>query len=198
MKKQIILTLIICVIAGFSCKKGESLSEKRAKERKSIAKYISDNEINVIKADSIPNDAVFGEKDYYLLPSGLYINIESKGTGEKPKAGDNVIFRYYTFSMENDTLARAMTAKEVPNAVEFKYGTGLYSFIDQNNFSFHSLFVLNTLNNYTYVMKGIQEAFKYLSYDGAAYLIVPSSIGSAKAQDNVQAYRYEIRHIKIY
>jgi len=188
--------LSLCVLS--SCKKGESMSEKRAKERKSIEKYISNNEIQVIKADSIPDDAVFGEKDYYLLPSGLYIQIVEKGTGEKPEVGDNVLFRYCTFSLEDSRKIADPTSANLTNAVEFKYGSGLYCAIendyDNNNYSFHSYYVLNDL----YVIRGIQEAIGYLRYDGAASLIIPSAIGSANAQDYVQAYRYEIRNIKIY
>ena len=199
MKKQIIFTLIICAIAGFSCKKGESMSEKRAKERAAIAKYIADNDLQITEADNIPDDAVSGENEYYRLPSGLYIQILEKGTGEKPKTGDVVTFRYYTFNLSNDTLVKAMSSDETMNvinssyAVEYKYGNGSISNCTESEYYYHSY-----IRNDAYIIKGIQEAIGHLKYGGAAYLIVPSSIGCTEAQSDIQALRYEIRHIKIW
>ena len=186
---------LLSLLLLFSCKKGKSLSELRAEERAAIAKHITDNKLKITEADSIPDDAVFDETEYYHLPSGLYINIENKGTGEKPKKGDKVAFRYNTFDLSNNLLVPEMSSTEYyyRDAIEFKYGSGTCSFKNESEYSYNS----TILNSNSLIISGIHEAIGYLRVGGAAYLIVPSSIGSADAQSDIQAYRYEIRHIKI-
>ena len=167
------------------------MSEKRAKERAAIAQLIADSAY--IVTETMPVDTIFGEKEFYHSPSGLYIHIIEKGTGEKPKTNDNVTFRYNTFGLSsNDILVRAMEPAELKNAVEFKYGSGTYiSHFDDDSSN-------SSIRNDIYIISGIQEAIGYLKYGGAAYLIVPSSIGCADAQSSIQALRYEIRHVKIW
>jgi hypothetical protein len=182
MKKTIIFTLIICVLAAFSCKKSESLSEKRAKERAAISKYITDNSLQVTK--TLPADTIFDENEYYHSPSGLYLHIINKGEGKKPQTGDKIIYRFYVFNMSGDTICRYMYAVEYVNAASFKFGDTSFSTYGRSS-------EIETAN------KGIAESIGYLGTDGAAYTIIPSSISYATAQSGITPYIVEIRHIKI-
>ena len=170
MKKQIILTLIICAIAGFSCNTGESLSEKRAKERAAIAKLIADSAYVVM--ETMPIDTIFKEKEFYHSSSGLYIHIENKGEGRKPQTGDKVIFGYYLRTLEGVLVESAMNSED-------RY---LYDY-KMPEIKFNS----------AEVSRGLNEILGYLGKDGEAYAIVPSAIGEANAQSNIIPYIYEIR-----
>ncbi|MDR0871998.1 MAG: DUF4827 domain-containing protein [Prevotellaceae bacterium] len=170
MKKTIFFALITCIIFGFSCKKGKSLSEKRAEERAAIAKFIADSAYVVV--DELPADTLFAEKVYYHSSTGLYLNIENKGESRKPKVNDKVYFRFYMRDLSGNIITRAMTPEESRDASSTKFGSGD-------------------------IPAGLSEAIGYLGTDGAAYAIVPSSIGSTDAKSNITPYVYEIRYIKV-
>jgi len=159
-----IFALIFILLFTASCKRRKSLAELRREERQAIAQFIKDNDINVLH--EIPTDTVFlNDKDFYLSSSGLYINVANKGDGIPPRESDRVIVNYYEMNLQGDTTFRAMNAPG-------------------DDFIFR---------NGSAVVIAFKEAASFMGLDGEANLIVPSAIGSMRAQQDIRPYRYFIR-----
>lgn len=162
--------IFILLLTSASCKRRKSLAELRREERQAISQFIDKKGINVIH--ELPADTVFlNEKDYYLNnESGLYIHVANKGVGLPPQEGEMVIVRYYVMKLNipPDTVFRAMEPNQYP-ADEFIF------------------------NNGSSEVMAFKEAASYMGDEGEAFLIVPSRIGSASAQQNITPYYYHIR-----
>ena len=166
-----VFTLIfILLLTSASCKRRKSLAELRREERQAISQFISDKNINVLR--ELPADTIFlNEKDYYLSSSGLYIHVVDKGAGLPPQEGERIFVRFYEMrlTIPPDTTYRAMFANEQGNADEFLFNSG------------------------GAVVIAFNEAASYMGDEGEAFLIVPSAIGSVRAQQNITPYYYHIR-----
>lgn len=166
-----LILFLLLVFFSFACSDEKTLSELRQEEREAIAKYIKDNNIDVIK--EFPANGVFAENQYFLSSTGLYIHISETGTGGTPQAGDVILVRFYEFNLKGDTTTHAVDVDDLTDAYSFKYANGESS-------------------------QAFNEAASYLQHNAKAKLIVPSSIGfSASAQQTITPYRYEFNSFKI-
>ncbi|MDR3705774.1 MAG: DUF4827 family protein [Paludibacteraceae bacterium] len=177
MKKifSFIFSLIAVLVTFVSCSSDSSSYENLLKaEKSSISSYISRNNINVIS--SAPTNNVWGDKDYLLTSTGLYIHIVD--TGEVSSAtvisGQLIISRYNKITLDAvpDTIIKDWTSADYPYPLEFNY----------------------KVSSLTTVPTAFHEAVKYMKHNNAvAKLIVPSKLGTTTDVNNVIPYFYDLK-----
>lgn len=171
-----ILASLLIMLAGLSSCNTNSYSAKRAAEDKLIADFIKRQNINVIY--ELPEDSVWGEKDYLKVPGydDLYFHQDAYGdTSYTVKTGDRILVRYmrYTLNEIADT-ARYITTAEQAYPTEFQYAI-----------------------DYTTAPEGWHVAVKYMAHNGAACKIIcPSKQGLDAEKSTVTPYGYDMQ-IKI-
>lgn len=150
----------------------DSYENLLADQKEAISKFIKRNNINVIS--SIPEDNIWGENDYYLTSSGLYIHIVDTGSvaTDTVAAYQLVLARYnkITLDADPDTIVRYWDPIDAPYPLEFLYGVS-----DET-------------------IDAFQYATKYMDRNNSvAKLIVPSKLGSDDDVDAVTAYYYDFK-----
>jgi len=167
------LLLLAAVVT--SCNQN-SYSRKRAAEDRLIEDFIKRQGINIIS--EIPEDDVWGEKDYYKVPGydDLYFHLVTRGdTTYSVKAGEKILVRYirYTLNEIADT-SRYMNTSEQAYPLEFNYQI-----------------------DYTNACVGWHEAVRLMKHsDAACKIICPSKQGFDEDKSTVTPYGYEL-YIKI-
>ena len=169
-----VFALIFILLCTASCKRRKSLAELRREEREAIAQFIRDSTINVFH-EQLPVDTVFlNENDFILRPASLNSNdfylrpsglyIHVADTGDGiPPKEGETVFVRF----DEMTLQGNITLNQWPD-----------EFVLRNGSTFAQAFT---------------EAASFMGDEGEAFLIVPSSIGSANAQQNITPYYYHIR-----
>jgi len=179
MKKifSFIFIFIAILIVFSSCSSDSSSYANLLKaEKSSIAGYISRNNINVIS--KVPTNNVWGDKDYLLTSTGLYIHIVNRGdtaaVADTVVSEGLIIARYYKITLDAipDTIIKNWTAADYPYPLEFNYKVSSASTVPT---AFH-------------------EAVKYMKYSNAvAKIIVPSKLGTTTDVNNVIPYFYDLK-----
>jgi hypothetical protein len=175
MKKIVkIFTFVTAVFIAFlpiSCEDENTTAALTKKQTKTIADFISRNNIEVIT--SIPTDNVWGEKQFLKTSSGLYIHLVDTGeVGETVKSGELITYRFYKISLAAtpDTVTRNWTTADYPNPSEFHYNVA-----NEACTAFH-------------------EAVKIMKrHNSHAQLIVPAKIGFSEDYTTLTPYFYEFK-----
>lgn len=94
MKKIIIASLIGIVTIGMlsSCNKSRTYAQRLGDERKTIQRFIDNNDITVLT--EYPVDSVFEENEFYYDPSGVYYNVIDSGNGRRIEEGEEFYIRF--------------------------------------------------------------------------------------------------------
>lgn len=130
--KRIYLLLTVIGIAMFglqSCNNGKTYAERLEEEDDAIARYISENDIQVISQDQFEaqDSMTLADNEYVLLnESGIYMHIDYKGEGKTVLGNGsyNMIVRYVEIMLQTrddlsvsagDTLMANMHINKNPN-----------------------------------------------------------------------------------
>lgn len=173
-----LLITIGLLIAGCSANTYSSL---RSREDGLIGSFIHRNQLNIIY--ELPENDVWGEKDYYKVPKGrygnyddLYFHLIKRGDSTREvKINDIVVTRYKKFQLEEgaDTLSYWNT-NDTPAPYEFVYGP-----VSGSGKICESI--------------GWQEAIRLMKYpDSQCEIIVPSKQGFNEDEMSVTPYVYII------
>ncbi len=171
----LLLTFSLLIIAA-SCSDKKTYSELLDEQDATIQAYIQRNNINVIKltTDTLPANAKTGEKDYYLMPSGLYFHIVAKGdTSIKIATRTKVALRYrpYTLTIPADTSANNWNTVSSPDPLIVTYG-------ETSSFS----------------VVGIHQAIGLMRYSNSeSKIILPSSLNTGTYADEVTPVAYDLK-----
>lgn len=176
MKKIVkIFTFVTAVFIAFlliSCEDENTTAALTKKQTKTIADFISRNNIEVIS--SIPTDNVWGEKQFLKTSSGLYIHLVDTGeVGETVKSGELITYRFYKISLAatQDTVTRNWTTADYPNPSEFHYNVDNDEACD----AFHEAVKIMKRNN------------------SRAQLIVPAKLGFEEDRNSITPYFYDFK-----
>ena len=176
---HIISLLFLSLIFLYSCSNKKTYSELLDEQDATIQAFIQRNNINVIKitTDTLPANALKGEKDYYHMPSGLYFHIVTEGDKSvKVAARTKVALRYrpYTLTIPADTSSN-----------------------NWNTIASSDPFIITYGETSSFSVVGIHQAIGLMRYsDSEAKVIVPSSLNTGTYSDQVIPVAYDLK-IKI-
>lgn len=213
MRKTVYLLLVAAFATGLgSCNSGETYKEKRDKEVEAINNYIAKKNVKVISEatffaqDSMTNVA---QNEYVLFESsGVYMQIERKGGGQKLKNGETatVLCRFTEYNLLLGTDSVTLTNNSYGDAVYVEKmsvtnNSGTFSGRFDPSSMLYGVYVYGYgVNNYSLPL-GWLVPFGYInlgrpSRDGAeaakVRIIVPHKEGHLTASNNVTPYLYEL------
>ena len=176
MKKVALSIVSIILISGIfsACNNnGKNLQELLQEERKAIDRFITFNDLVILK--DYPKDGVFGEKEYYKTNDGLFFQVVDSGNGKRAKLLDdvNVRFDYFQYVKE---VAKGDTSKNyLPFYDPFSFVYGIAQTYRPANSIVCQAWVIPLV---------------YVGEEAVLNLIVPSSIGSYGDNYNVTPIFY--------
>lgn len=167
-----------------SCSKSLSYSDYVKKERNLIQDFKSEKDLVFLQ--DYPSDGVFKSNEYYLDPSGVYINVVDSGNGKRAKANAQVYFRFSGASTlplaESDTVTS-------PLPLSFYYGvTSTYTSTNSSSIGYY------------YLSPGIVVPLQYVGENAIVRLIIPfvNSIGSTSQNAYYATYYFdEVKYTQI-
>ncbi len=170
MNKQLIVwVLAVClsVLGLASCASSTSYSKELEAEEKLIEQWLQRN--NVTLLNEFPEDSLFSWNEMYHFKDGIYFQMFDKGEGDTMVAGDVIILRYRSSTLEENAIVEDYwTTQDRPYPNEITYGS--------------------TTNS----CKGWNAAFEIMKRSGShARIIVPSKLGFDDSQ--VIPYVYEMK-----
>lgn len=209
MKKfKLLICAMLAVIAFASCSDSETYADLKKKERAAINRYIANQHIKVISesqfnAQDCTTDTA--KNEFVLFEStGVYMQIQRKGTGEKLKDGETatVLCRFNEYNLlESDSALQCTNIYQYtwcddPMTVTNTSGTFSGVFSKENC-------MMYTTYNSQAVPSGWLLPFTYINlgrYDSSdaelasVRLIVPHSQGQDNAVQSVYPCLYEITY----
>lgn len=197
---------LLAIVAITSCSNSETYADQKKKERSAINRYIADQKINVISESTFyaQDSTTDVSKNQYVLfdNTGVYMQIERKGCGEKLKNGETttVLCRFNEYNiMEGDSalqltnitqyswLVDKMTVKNTSGTFTASFLSGeslMYSRYSSAAVPAGWLVPLTYINLGRPVNENDQVA--------KVRLIVPHTQGQSDASQNVYPCLYEI------
>ncbi|MCI7089806.1 MAG: DUF4827 domain-containing protein [Prevotella sp.] len=203
MKRTIFFAIMALAAFTFmSCDDYETYGEKKEKERDAIAAYIAENNIKVIDEATFTANgektSVENNEYVYLEKSGIYMQIERRGAGEKLEENKqvNILCRfaeynindsyYQASNMNTNTYPDKFTVQRIGSTITASFIQGVMQSYYGNSVPEGWLIPL------LYINIGRQtSADEEIS---KVNLIVPHSKGQAYAQQSVYACHYVITY----
>lgn len=181
MKKSIWLTFIaIATIITFSsCENTETYADKVKNEKKTIKRFLKDNDIEVIS--TYPIDGKFKDNQFFWdESSGIYIHVVDTGNGVRASnvaPYSSVYFRHKESRILPDTTQFTNISPGV-QPLGFIYGqtnTYIASKDETNN------------DRYLFLSPGAAAPLKYVGEGGIVKIIIPFNQGSLYQQQAYEA-----------
>jgi hypothetical protein len=194
MKKIIpcLLLLLLANIVFLSCSDTKSYADRLEDEKKAIAAFIKDNDIQVIsQTEFYDQDSVTNDNEYVQLASGVYMHIIDKGSTNKAdtvKSGDHVLVRF----TEYDLLSKDTSLTNVSDVArpdEFLYRVTSTQIAGQ----FISGYMPSAYTS-TMVPAGWLQPLAYVRDKSHVRLIVPAKMGHSTAQSSVYPFYYDLTY----
>lgn len=193
---------VLMTLAFTSCDDYETYGEKKEKEREAIAAFISEKKIKVIDEATFEakgqTTSVADNEYVYLEKSGVYMQIERKGAGERLEEGKqvNILCRYTEYNI-NDGYYQTVNIYSSTYPEKFtvtRSGNNLTASFTQGTMlnSYSSSVPEGWLVPLLYINVGRQTtADEEIS---KVNIIVPHSKGQAYAMQSVYACHYSITY----
>lgn len=193
---------VLMTLAFTSCDDYETYGEKKEKEREAIAAFISEKKIKVIDEATFEakgqTTSVADNEYVYLEKSGVYMQIERKGAGERLEEGKqvNILCRYTEYNI-NDGYYQTVNIYSSTYPEKFtvtRSGSNLTASFTQGTMlnSYSSSVPEGWLVPLLYINVGRQTtADEEIS---KVNIIVPHSKGQAYAMQSVYACHYSITY----
>ena len=204
-----LICVVLAALAFASCSDTETYADMKKKERSAINRYIANQKINVISESQFEQQGCTTDtaKNQYVLfeNTGVYMQILSKGTGEKLKDGAHadVTCRFNEYNLlEGDSTL------QLTNIYQYAWCTDKMR-VENTSGTFKGTFtekqfsMMYTSYSSTAVPSGWLVPFTYINlgrYDSAdaelakVKLIVPHSQGQSAAAQSVYPCLYEITY----
>jgi hypothetical protein len=148
-------------------------------EKKAIDRFVDEEGLEILK--NYPANGVFGEKQFVLLSSGLYLNVVDSGNGNRAAYGTNILLRASGKFLLDTVSFNGFDPKDMALSwpMQFKYGR--YNSNDVSGYFF---------------CEGLMGALEYVGDSSVVKLIVPFKIGSTyQRTDGYPIYYDKVRYI---
>jgi len=191
MKKVFNVLMILCAgLFVLACSnKAKSYTDMLKAEKKAINKLIGDEDFEIIKR--YPENGVFGDKQFFKLDNGVYLNVIDSGNGTRAVAGKTRVFCRFTANrimLDSVILSNYNEAGTYP--VVFKYN-GAYSSIEAgSSISLYQEYLEGLFS------EGLLTGLQYVGDQGKVKLIVPFKVGSTTDMQNGWPVYFEIVQFK--
>jgi hypothetical protein len=182
MKKAILgfISIIIISCISFSCKQTKSLQELLQEERKAIDRFITSNDLIILK--EYPKDGVFKEKEYFRTSDGMFFHVVDSGNGIRVQPLNDVAIRFdYAQYIKNVVQGDSM------NILPSDYG----SYYLYNPFSFIYGISQTYSSSYSPVCQAWVIPLYFVGEGAVLDLIVTSSLGSAGDFNSISPVFYK-------
>lgn len=212
-KKNRFIILALAVLGLCSCNDGETYQEKRDREITAINSYLAEKNVKVISEATFfaQDSATDVSKNEFVLfeASGVYMQIERKGCGEKLRSGEtaNVLCRFteYNLLLGSDSVSLTNNAPSYAANVEkmtVTNNSGTFSgkFDTSSSMMFLAYFSGYGTSNAS-LPSGWLVPFAYINLGrpvkegdevAKVRLIVPHKQGHLSASNYVTPYLYEL------
>uniref|UniRef100_A0AB33JM72 DUF4827 domain-containing protein n=5 Tax=unclassified Prevotella TaxID=2638335 RepID=A0AB33JM72_9BACT len=195
---------LVGVIIFASCRDHESYADKKKKERTAISQFIAKHKINLITESEFFKDTTtdVSKNEYVLLESsGIYLQIERKGTGSLIRPGEtaNVLCRFTETNLMTDSVIlsnNVLFYSMIPDRITVRNTSGTYSGVFDSGNS-----VMYTAYGSTSVPTGWMSVFPYIKIGrqtrdneeiAKVRIIVPSDKGTLSASRSVYPSLFEL------
>jgi len=171
MKKGALGVILIIVVSciSFSCNQSKTLQELLQEERKAIDRFISMNDLVILKV--YPKDGVFKENEYFRTTEGLFFQVVDSGNGNRVKFLNDVAVRY-------DYLRYVKEA-----------ASGDSSYYYSNPYYEPYSFVFGVTQTYSSYNSPVCQAWviplAYVGEGAVVNMIIPSSLGAYSDNSSV-------------
>ena len=205
---KLLICIVLAALAFASCSDTETYADMKKKERSAINRYITNQNIKVIKESQFEQQGCTtdtSKNEFVLFEStGVYMQIRSKGTGEKLKDGEtaDVTCRFNEYNLlEGDSALQLTNIYQYAwcnDKMTVKNTSGTFSGVFSKKFC-----MMNTSYSSQAVPSGWLVPLAYVNlgrYDSAdaelakVKLIVPHSQGQSAAAQSVYPCMYEITY----
>ena len=205
---KLLICIVLAALAFASCSDTETYADMKKKERSAINRYITNQNIKVIKESQFEQQGCTtdtSKNEFVLFEStGVYMQIRSKGTGEKLKDGEtaDVTCRFNEYNLlEGDSalqLTNIYSYAWCNDKMTVKNTSGTFSGVFSKTFC-----MMYTSYSSQAVPSGWLVPLAYVNlgrYDSAdaelakVKLIVPHSQGQSAAAQSVYPCMYEITY----
>lgn len=196
MKKSFYVLVSIALMYFFSvsCNKTPTFEEMKAAEKKIIRKILSEKNFEVL--EEYPENGVFGENQYVLLNSGIYLNVVDSGNGNRAVYdgynSTDVLVRvsgtYYTSDETYDF--NTFTNASAPFSFKFGFAS---SVIQDYSYNYYSEY-------YMYFSRGLESILELVGDSAIVKLLIPghASVGNYEAGSSFQTSGMSYTFIPIY
>ena len=176
MKKCISGTIFLIIISciSFSCKQQKSLQELLQEERKAIDRFITMNDLVILK--DYPQDGVFKEKEYYRTTEGLFFHVVDSGNGTRAQLLNDVTVRFEYCQYIKDVVQGSATVITDPysrNPISFVYG------------------IPQTYSASLYLCQAWVIPLMYVGEEAIVDMIIPSSLGASSDNSYISPVFYK-------
>lgn len=206
-KKNYVLLLLIALFITAGCSHHETYSDQKKRERNTIMKYVNDSSINVITEHQFESQGFttdVSKNEFVLFPAtGVYMQIQNQGCGEKIKDGETVtvLCRFTEVNMMTDSIQLSNNILEYasyPDKMTVMDNSGTYTatFIQGES-------IMARVYGSTSVPSGWLVPLPYINIGrptnpgdelAKVKLIVPHSQGQAYATNGVYPCLYTITY----
>ena len=205
---KLLICIVLAALAFAACSTTETYADMKKKERSAINRYITNQNIKVIKESQFEQQGCTtdtSKNEFVLFEStGVYMQIRSKGTGEKLKDGEtaDVTCRFNEYNLlEGDSALQLTNIYQYAwcnDKMTVKNTSGTFSGVFSKKFC-----MMYTSYNSQAVPSGWLVPLAYVNlgrYDSAdaelakVKLIVPHSQGQSAAAQSVYPCMYEITY----
>lgn len=150
----------------FSCNKTPTYEEMKAAESKLIKRILAERRMEVLH--EYPTDGVFGENQFFLLNSGIYLHVVDSGNGNRAVFDGNnstdILVRASGYYYYKDTAYSFNTFLNSYPPLEFKYGSA-YSVVEEHKY-YEDLY-------YLYFGMGLESILSFVGDSAVVKLLVP-------------------------
>ncbi len=159
--------IIVCAVTFFSSCETNTYSKLLKEEEELIDAYLKREGYTLL--DEFPADTIFGEKEMYHFPDGIYIRVIDKGVGDTIRNGDPLILRY-----KQSTLDEYSVTEDYWTTMDRPYPNEI------------------VMGDLTYSCEGWQAAFDVMKRsESHALVIIPSQLG--RDIMTITPYLYEMK-----
>ena len=197
MKKSFyILALVsfaVLVVFPMACNKTPTYEEMKVAEKKIIRKILAEKNMEVL--DEYPASGVFGENQFVLLNSGIYLNVIDSGNGNRAVYdgynSTDILIRVSGSYYADDTTYSFNTFANAYSPFEFKYGFAS-SVVNDHSYAYDGY--------YYFFGMGLESILSYVGDSAVVKLLVPghAEIGSYNAGSTFQGGGGSYKFIPIF
>jgi len=174
----VIIATVSCV--SFSCQQSKSLQELLQEETKAIERYITMNNLTILK--KYPDNGVFNDNEFFRTDEGLFIQVVDSGNGTRVQSGNDVSLRF-----EHLQYIKNYVKGDTSQYFHDPYHPFSFMYFSRSSY-------IPAKENINDISQAWVIPLSYVNEKAVINLIVPSSIGSSSDNNEIRPVFYRNLH----